>query len=494
MFNPVAWSFHEGLFRDYGRVARINGFFGDTQLVISDPKALSNIFVKDQYIFEEPAPLVDVNARVFGPSLFSTLGAQHRKQRKLLNPVFHNNHMRYMISIFHRVTRQLHETLKPIVKDGPKEVNVIEWMGRLSLEMIGQAGLGYNFGTLDGRNDEFRNALKEYVPAGSSLVVPRNIFPYINRTFPAWFLKIAGRMLPWKRLNHVMDLAEQMYSHTTDIYETKKRLLQEGDDATVKQVDEGKDIAALLIQANSAASEEDRLSEEEIIAQMASLLIAATDTTSSALSRILHTLALYPEVQDKLRSELREACEGNEELPYDQLISLPYMDAVCRETLRLYAPVPGVMRTTRADTVLQLSTPIYDTKGREVRELFIPDDTNVFCQIPNLNRDPLIWGPDAAEWKPERWLLPLPESVAEAKIQGVYSNTMTFAGGGRSCIGFKFAQLEMKVALSQLIPKFKFEPSRHEIVWRYGNVSSPSVKGFEAKVLQPSLPMIMSLA
>ena len=65
------------------------------------------------------------------------------------------------------------------------------------------------------------------------------------------------------------------------------------------------------------------------------LVFAATDTTSSALSRILHLLALHPDVQDRLRKELKEACQNNEELPHDQLVSLPFLEAVCRETLRL---------------------------------------------------------------------------------------------------------------------------------------------------------------
>ena len=63
--------------------------------------------------------------------------------------------------------------------------------------------------------------------------------------------------------------------------------------------------------------------------------MAATDTTASALSRILHLLALHPDIQDKLRTELKEAREGNEELTHDQLVSLPFLEAVCRETLRL---------------------------------------------------------------------------------------------------------------------------------------------------------------
>jgi len=120
-------------------------------------------------------------------------------------------------------------------------------------------------------------------------------------------------------------------------------------------------------------------------------------------------------------------------------------------------------------------------------------NTNVYVQIYNLNRDPSIWGTDAAEWKPERWLAPLPESVANANIQGVYANTMTFIGGPRSCIGFKFLLLEMKVALSQIVPAFRFAPAEADIIWRFGLVSSPSVKG-SVESFFPKLPLLVSLA
>ena len=63
---------------------------------------------------------------------------------------------------------------------------------------------------------------------------------------------------------------------------------------------------------------------------------AATDTTSNALSRTLHILALHPEIQERLRAEVGQARKAHEgDVPYDDLVSLPFMDAVCRETLRL---------------------------------------------------------------------------------------------------------------------------------------------------------------
>lgn len=64
------------------------------------------------------------------------------------------------------------------------------------------------------------------------------------------------------------------------------------------------------------------------------LTFAGTDTTSNALARILHILAEKQDVQDKLRAEIVEARNG-QDIGYDQLVELPYLDAVCRETLRL---------------------------------------------------------------------------------------------------------------------------------------------------------------
>lgn len=111
------------------------------------------------------------------------------------------------------------------------------------------------------------------------------------------------------------------------------------------------------------AEAEDRLPESEVVGQVKSVLSisfsfsclraiyslfisAGQDTTSHALSRILDQLAHNPELQTKLRKEIREAREANgrENFDYDTLISLPYLDAVCRETLRLYPPVSDVKR------------------------------------------------------------------------------------------------------------------------------------------------------
>jgi len=377
------------------------------------------------------------------------------------------------------------------VAHGPHEINVVQWVSKLALEIIGQAGLGYSFGTLEGRNDEFLSAIKQWLPRGHPLKVYRSLFPPFSKILPLKVLKLVGKMLPWPSLNHIMDLSETLNVNARGIYETKKRLLELGDDATVQQIGDGKDIISLLLRANAEASEHDRMSEDEIVAQIMNLTMAAIETTSASLSRVLHLLTLRPDIQDRLRKELRDACHENEDITHDHLVSLPFLEAVCRETLRLYPGVSGVTRTALSDAVLPLSAPIHDVDGRKTHEVFVPKGTNVYIHIYNLNRDPSIWGADAAEWKPERWLAPLPESVQEAHIQGVYANMMTFIGGPRACLGFKFAQLEMKVALSQLIPAFRFEPTGAEVTWLFDSISKPSVKGSAASSQDsPSLPML----
>lgn len=86
-----------------------------------------------------------------------------------------------------------------------------------------------------------------------------------------------------------------------------------------------------------------------------------------------------------------------------------------------YAPGSYVYRSTLEDTVVSLSEPIQGRDGAMLKELAIPKDTGLIIAIRAANRSKLIWGEDAAEWKPERWLSSLPDTVVNARAAGVYS-------------------------------------------------------------------------
>ena len=77
---------------------------------------------------------------------------------------------------------------------------------------------------------------------------------------------------------------------------------------------------------------------------------------------------------------------------------------------------------TRDDIFLPFSRPIKGNDGKDIHEVLVPKNTEVVVSILGSNRNPELWGKDALEWKPERWLSPLPPSVTNAQIPGVYSH------------------------------------------------------------------------
>ncbi|KAI5827703.1 cytochrome P450 [Schizophyllum commune Tattone D] len=492
LYSVSGWEFHAKLAREYGSVVRLTGPLGERQLYVGDPKALHHIVVKDQDVYEEHPQFISTNSLIFGNGLLSTQGDKHKKQRKLMNPVFSTAHMRNMIPIFYEVVDALRATLEKQTEKGPLEIDLLYWMGRTATELIGRSGLGYSFDSLAQGAPEhpYATSVKEYIPTMFRLQILRvYVLPKVYNLGPAWLRRAVVNLIPSSTMHALRDMSDLMWNTSKEIYSQKVEALQAGDAAVEKQVGQGKDLLSLLIRENMKA--DDPLPEEELLAQLTTLVFAAMDTTSSALSRTSHLLATHPEVQDRLRAEIRAAREEHGKLSYNELESLPYLDAVCRETLRLYPPAPQLLRRVKKDVVLPFSKPIIGEDGREMSEVLVPAGTVVVIAIMNANRNKEIWGEDANEWKPERWLEPLPASVTDAHIPGVYGNLMTFLGGGRACIGFKFSQLEMKVVLVELLNAFKFSLSEKEVSWRMSNIVSPFIKEQPEK---SQLPIVISKA
>ncbi|KAJ3966774.1 cytochrome P450 [Lentinula raphanica] len=498
LFNADAWDFHELLGKKYGSTLRLHGPFGTTSLYTCDANVMHTVLVKDQDIFEESDGFIKSMLLVFGEGLSGSSGHRHRKQRKMLNPVFSAAHMREMIPTFFQVSHQLESALKNRLQKGPatQEVDILSWMGRTALEIMGQAGLGYSFDPLTDEESAhpYTRVIKELFPVMMRLQFWRlNILPHVYWIGTAGFRRFVIDILPWKNLHHLRDMVDYMYRTAEDIYQNKKQAFKLGNEAVAQQIGRGKDLISILMKENLKASDEDRLQDTEVIGQMNTLIFAAMDTTSSAMARLLHLLSQRPEVQNKLRQELIEAKSrnGGQDFTYKELTDLPYLDAVYRETLRLYSPVSIVSRVARKDAVIPLHKPIIGLDGTKMQEVAIPEGTTIFISILNSNRNPDLWGQDANEWKPERWLSPLPGELADARIPGVYSHLMTFIGGGRSCIGFKFSQLEMKVVISTLVETFKFSTSEKDsqIYWQMNGVTAPVI----GKDGHPQLPISISL-
>jgi len=436
--------------------------------------------------------IIEGNDLYFGAGLLATLGEKHRRQRKLLNPAFSTAHLRSLVPIFYQVTHRFRGAIAKKTKDGPQELDMLHWLSRVALEYIGQGGLGYSFEDFDdnGSPNEYTRAVKEFGMTLFSLGVYLPWIPLLKKIGSPRFRRFLIDLLPSKRVRKVKNIVDIMDNTSKAVLEMKKASLFQGDEVVSEQVHVGKDIMSVLLRENILAEEADRLPDDELTGQMSTLIFAAYETTSSALSHTLLALAQFPDVQVKLRKEVTAARREHEDMGYDDLMALPYLDAVVRESLRLYAPLNFLLRITQQDTVLPLGTPVKSRDGKkDIHEVALKRNTTILMNLAAVNRDPEIWGEDAELWRPERWLGRKPEDVSKVRIPGVYPGLMTFSAGGRSCIGFKFSELEMKMVLSVLLEEFSFAIAK-EIIWRNSAVLSPATKGRENDLAH--LPLIVS--
>ncbi|KAG2062423.1 cytochrome P450 [Suillus decipiens] len=131
-------------------------------------------------------------------------------------------------------------------------------------------------------------------------------------------------------------------------------------------------------------------------------------------------------------------------LSYDSLMNLPFLDAVVRETLRLYPSLPILGRISTSATSIPLQFPVRSVSGEEINTISVAKHQAIIMSIVAANHNQAVWGEDASEWKPERWLNSTQAGVKDGvRYPGVYSSMMTFLAGNRSCIGLKFAEMEI---------------------------------------------------
>jgi cytochrome P450 len=278
---------------------------------------------------------------------------------------------------------------------------------------------------------------------------------------------------------------------------------------------------SIMLRANTSSSEVDRLSDTELLGQMNVMIFAGLETTTVAVARALYMLAKHPHIQEQLRTEIRGAMavyevpdidhsqtkdeSGSARLSYDVLMNLPLLNAVVRETLRLYPSLPVLTRRTTEAASVPLQFPARSASGEKIDAIHVAKNQRLVISIIAANHNQAVWGEDASEWKPERWLKSsqgiTPGDKDAVKYSGVYSSMMTFLAGNRSCIGFKFAEMEIKDVLATLLPAIHFAlPSERddngnvkEIYWKMSGFHTPVVKAPAGDGETPQLPLSMRL-
>uniref|UniRef100_T1GQ91 Cytochrome P450 n=1 Tax=Megaselia scalaris TaxID=36166 RepID=T1GQ91_MEGSC len=187
------------------------------------------------------------------------------------------------------------------------------------------------------------------------------------------------------------------------------------------------------------------LNRGELAAQAFVFFLAGFETSSTTMGFLLYELALNPEIQEALRSEILTALEGNDgQLTYEMLSEIPLLDKVIMETLRKYPILHQLDRQALNDY------PISGTKH------VIEKGIRVIIPVDAIHYDPEIY-PDPEKFDPERFT---PEEIQKRHPMA----WLPFGEGPRNCIGLRFGKMQVKIGLITLLKDYSFSVSDKTVI------------------------------
>lgn len=403
-------------------------------IFVRSQHALAEILVKNSYQFEKPEFIRGFLSFLLGWALLTTEGNEHKKQRRNMLPAFSFRHIKDLYPLFWQkscegiaaMTAAYRESYQAAT--GQAEMEISAWSTRSGLDIIGLASTGIDFGAIKDAQNPLAQSYYCLNPSPSDFALIG-----LRAFIPQWTIQY----LPIPRVWSIQKAAKHIRGVCADLVKDKKRRLANKEDI-------GVDILSVALSSGL-------FTDENLVDQMMTFLSAGHETTAASLVWAIYLLAKYPHMQERLRTEIREKLPSpdspNPEITSADIDGLPYLNAVCNEVLRTHGPVATTIREATGNTTVQ---------GQ-----YIPRGTLLILPIWAHNTDHMLWGPDAHEFKPERWLSPElgGTSKTNAASGGATSNYafMTFIHGPHSCIGGNFSKSEMACLLAAWIGRFSFE-------------------------------------
>ncbi|KAK9430534.1 cytochrome P450 [Lipomyces doorenjongii] len=436
---------------------RYYGSFRSERLAPKSHAALQTILQTASYSFVKPDFARKSLAIVVGDGLLNAEGDSHKRQRKLLMPAFSFGHIKSLTPVFVEKSLALSKHIasmldndaavsdERVFKPGEKIIDLDPLVHATTLDIIFNAGFGTEFNALENEDDKL-------------VLAYRNVFTVPQITNWSMFqmaleVIFGPGVIPTKRNKTV---------------KASKRIIEKFATDLIREKQQQQKIATTFGKRKGA------LTEHEIRNNLMTFLAAGHETTSSATVIALYLLSKHPEIQAKLRAEIREhipeyasyrtgdKIDSLASLTYEKIESMKYLNNVCRESLRLIPPVPVTSRLAAEDTV--------------VDGVLVKKGTLIRISIAAINQLKSFWGEDTDKFNPERWNDMSDEALSPYSF-------LTFIQGPRSCIGRRFSEIEFKCLLIALIGRFEFgERNPGEELALSSMVTSKFVDGLPLKV------------
>ncbi|KAJ7084294.1 cytochrome-450 hydroxylase [Mycena belliarum] len=477
----VSSKVYEILVKRYGRSVRIRGLGPwDERLLTLDPASLSHI-MKNTTIYEKPWQSRRLITSLIGCGMLSAEGQVHKRQRRVAMPAFSGQNMRSLVEISFKKGMQLRDVwmhMLPLEAEkadtSPSaQINVGLFLSRATFDVIGLAGFDYNFNSINDESNELFVAYKDMFEVAISQGSP-------FRTLLSIYLPTVNKLFPDETVRSVQRGKEVIHRVAGRLIQEKKRKILEGEKSGDPY--EGKDLLTLLLKSNAATDlpPEHRISDDDILNNINTLMFAGSDTSSLSMTWTLLLLAQNPDIQDRLRAELlsiapefprtlSDLSEDEVQSLHTALSGLPLLHNVTRESLRLIPPLHSTLRVATQDDEIPTLYPVHNKDGsmNEGKHSFpIPKGTCIHLSFEAFNLDKAVWGDDAWDFNPDRWDH-LPEAVQ--RYPWHFSNILSFSAGQRACPGVRFAMIEIKTLYYILLTNFVFREApvkitKHNVV------------------------------
>ncbi|XP_028777564.1 3,9-dihydroxypterocarpan 6A-monooxygenase-like [Neltuma alba] len=295
---------------------------------------------------------------------------------------------------------------------------------RLANSVVMRMALNKSFCTNDEEAYEVAQAVKESARVSGRL----NLSDYF------WLFKFLDLQGIGKKLKEVHERSDARL----------ESILREHERARIKsnRKDAPEDILDLLLNISEDPSSDVRITRDNIKAFLKDIFLGGTGTIAVGVEWAVAELINHPEIMEKARKEI-EQVTGNERIVNESdIVNLPYVQAIVKESLRLHPPAPVILRE---------STESCNIAGYE-----IPANSRVVINIWALGRDPKYWD-DPLEFKPERFTRE--DQKSQMEVRGQNYNILPFGSGRRGCPGASLALNIFHTTLAAMIQCFEWKPA-----------------------------------
>jgi cytochrome P450 family 110 len=397
--NPLEYM--EACTKRYGDIFTLQlGSNFAPQVFISNPQAIQQIFTTDPKHLDSGAS-AGFKAPLLGEqSLLSLDGKPHQRQRKLLTPPFHGERMLAYGELIREITEQVSSQWQV-----GETFAVLPSMQAISFQVILKAVFGLEDGPRYKKLNELLIAiLNPKIPLLRTVLL---IFTSMRQDLGAWS--------PWGKFLRLRQQIDQLIYAQIQERKAQPNL-------------SGTDILSLMMAARDEAGEP--MTDLELRDELMTLLVAGHETTATSLSWALYWIHHQPQVREKLLQELDNLGEKPDP---NVIFRLPYLNAVCSETLRLY-PVAMSALNRLVKSPLQIGEYNFEPGTILIPSIYLTH-----------HREDLY--PESKQFKPERFL----------ERQFSPYEYLPFGGGNRRCIGMAFALFEMKLVLATVLSRWQME-------------------------------------